>query len=108
MTGETRGTIVVSRGSSADRLPGQHAGAVTAVVCTYLNDRPVAFTGGQDGIVMAWDLLDRRMLDVISGFGPVFALWATSMGELFVGAGGEVIAFRHAHFPGDAQTGITL
>jgi WD40 repeat protein len=97
--GETNGTISVEHGKSTDLLPRQHDGAVTAVACTYLNDRPVAFTGGWDGIVRIWDLTDRRLLDIIAVLGPVFTIWATSHGELLIGASGEVIAFQHASLP---------
>jgi WD40 repeat protein len=96
VTGKQDGSIRVEGHDSVSRLPGRHAGAVTAVACAYLNGRPAAFTGGQDGAVMVWDLLDRRLLDVIAGFGPVFALWADNDGEFLVGAGGEVAAFRQA------------
>jgi len=106
VTGHEDGSVRVEAHDATRRLPGRHAGAVTAVACAYLNGRPAAFTGGRDGIVMAWDLLDRRRLDVISGFGPVFGLWAGNDGDLLVGAGGEVAAFRHssAGSPGGAES----
>jgi WD40 repeat protein len=88
-----RGSITVGDGDSAAHL-GYHD--VTAVACAYLNDRPVAFTGGKDGIVQVWDLLGRRRLDSIAVHGPVFAIGATNDGDLVIGAGGEVLAFRHA------------
>jgi WD40 repeat protein len=97
--GWPRGSITVDHGTSTDTLPGKHDGAVTAVACAYLNSRPVAFTGGQDGTVRVWDLLDRRLLDVLDVFGPVFTISASNYGELLIGAGGEVIAFQHASTP---------
>lgn len=97
VTGDERGAIAVQDGDSSYFLPALHDGAVTAVAASYLGDRPVAFTGGQDGVVMIWDLIEQRPLDVLAGFGPVFALWAGSGGDaLLVGAGREVIAFAHA------------
>jgi WD40 repeat protein len=91
--------------SSSDHL-GHHHSTVTTVACAYLNDRPVAFTGGEDGVVQVWDLLGKRLLDSITVLGPVFAIGATNDGELVIGAGGEALAFRHASTgiqpPGDA------
>jgi WD40 repeat protein len=94
--GRADGTIVLEHDATTGLLPGQHDGAVTAIACAYLNDRPVVFTGGEDGTVRIWDLLDARLLDVIDIAGPVFAIRATNYGDLLIGADGEVIAFRHA------------
>ncbi len=95
VSGETDGGITVRDDNSADHL-GYHDGAVTVVACAYLNDRPIAFVGGYDGIVQVWDLLGRRLLDSIAVLGPVFAIAATNDGELVIGAGGEALAFQHA------------
>ena len=90
------GTItLVGQDTFLRLLPGRHDGAVTAVACAFLNDRPTAFTGGQDGTVRVWDLLDRQLLDTIDVLGPVFAIHATGSGELLIGAGGEVSAFQY-------------
>ncbi len=83
-----------------DTLPGGHDGPVTAVTCGLLAGRPTAFTGG-DGTVRVWDLLDQRMVEVIEVPGPVFGI-SYAPGELLVGAGGEVIAFRHHVGSGDS------
>jgi hypothetical protein len=93
--GAEDGEITLLRGNLSTHL-GFHNGEVTAVACTYLNDRPVAFTGDRDGIVQVWDLLGGRLLDAITALGPVFAIEATNDGELVIGAGGEALAFRHA------------
>lgn len=84
-----------------DTLPGGHDGPVTAVTCGLLAGRPTAFTGGSDGTVRVWDLLDQRMAEVIQVPGPVFGI-SYATGELLVGAGGEVIAFRHHVGSGDS------
>jgi hypothetical protein len=91
------GTITVVQDKSTNLMLGQHDGGVTAIACAYLDGRPVAFTGGEDGIVRVWDLLDRKLLDAIAVLGPVFAIWPTSHGELVIGAGGEALAFTHAN-----------
>ena len=55
----------------------------------------MAYTGAADGTVRIWDLVDRRLMDVLDLGGPVWAIDTTSAGDLVVGVGGEVIAFRH-------------
>jgi hypothetical protein len=110
ISGDERGAAAVEHGDSRYLLPARHGGAVTAVVAAYLDGQPVAFTGGQDGVVMIWDLIDRRLIDVLAGFGPVFALWSGNGGAtLLVGAGSEVIAFAHDRSADNAQrwTGVT-
>lgn len=82
-------------------LPGGHDGPVTAVTCGLLAGQPTAFTGGDDGTVRVWDLLDQRMVEVIQVPGPVFGI-SYAPGELLVGAGGEVISFRHHAGAGDS------
>ena len=64
------------------RLPGQHHGQVTALACAYLDGRPVAYSGGQDGMVRVWDLLDRHLVEIIDVPGPIFAIHATAEGDL--------------------------
>lgn len=77
----------------SDTLSGRHDGPVTAVTCGLVLGRPTAFTGGDDGTVRVWDLLDLRLVEVIQVPGPVFGI-SYADGDLLVGAGGEVIAFR--------------
>lgn len=84
-----------------DTLPDGHNGPVTAVTCGLLAGRPTAFTGGDDGTVRIWDLLDQRMMEVIQVPRSVFGI-SYAPGELLVGAGGEVIAFRHHAGSGDS------
>jgi WD40 repeat protein len=91
------GTLTLESEIPFDSLLGRHHGAVTAVTCAYLDGRPTAFSGGQDGTVRVWDLLDKQLLDVIDVLGPVFTIWANNNGALLVGAGGEAIAFRSEH-----------
>jgi len=103
--GDRHGAVAVLNSDSTYLLPALHGGPVTAVAAAYLDDRPVAFSGGQDGVVMIWDLIDRRLLDVLAGFGPVFALWAGNGGDvLLVGAGSEVIAYGYAPSPSSGRT----
>lgn len=97
--GGTDGTVTVQDKSGSSQLPAQHDGAVTAVACQYLGHRPFAFTGGQDGKVRVWDLSRRTLADIIDVPGPVFAVEATDVGDLLVGAAGEAIAFRRTDTP---------
>lgn len=76
-------------------LADGHSGPVTAVVCGLLGDRPMAYTGGADGAVRVWDLLDRHLADVLEMGGTVWAIDVTAAGDLVVCVGDEVIAFRH-------------
>jgi WD40 repeat protein len=92
---DARDIAVVTQDGSTTHLPNAHEGALTVVRCTHLNDRPVALTGGQDGRVIVWDLLNRQVQDIISGLGPVFAIEVVSDKEILIGAGGEAIAFRY-------------
>ena len=82
------------------RLPGQHHGQVTALACAYLDGRPVAYSGGQDGMVRVWDLLDRHLLEIIDVPGPIFAIHATAEGDLLIGADGEAMVFHYSGIPG--------
>jgi hypothetical protein len=98
VAGGQDGIITVQDATSTQSLPGKHDGPVTAVACQHLVDRPLAFTGGQDGKVRVWDLAARQLLDVVDVTGPVFAIEVTEDGDLLVGAAGEAIAFQHANF----------
>jgi len=109
ITGDERGAVAVQHGDLRYFLPALHEGAVTAVAAAHLNGRPVAFTGGQDGAVLIWDLIDGQVLDVLAGFGPVFALWVGDGGDvLLVGAGSEVIAFAHGRPADNTQRGTRV
>jgi WD40 repeat protein len=63
--GNTDGTVeirVADYNRGHDRMTEKHDGPVTVVSCGYLNQRPTAFTGGQDGKIRVWDLAAMRLL----------------------------------------------
>jgi WD40 repeat protein/carbon monoxide dehydrogenase subunit G len=99
VTGEMDGAITVRADTSKLKLTEQHVGAVTAVTCMHISDHPMAFTGGHDGMVRVWDLISMRLMAVIDVVSPVFDIAATGDGDLLVGAGGEVTAFRAGGLP---------
>jgi WD40 repeat protein len=67
------------------------------VTCAYPLGRPTAFTGGEDGTVRVWDLLDRRRVDTITIGRPVWRIEVMGDDTLLVGAGSELLAFRHVN-----------
>ncbi|CAL9620865.1 hypothetical protein [Streptomyces sp. enrichment culture] len=71
-----------------------HLGAVTVVVTTHLSGRPVALSGGTDGILRIWDLEERRCVDEIAFGQPIFAVAPNGEGILLVGAGERVYALQ--------------
>jgi WD40 repeat protein len=73
---------------------GEHPGC-RVVLCAHVNGRPTAFTGGDDGAVRIWDLLDRGLTDTIEIGRPVWRIEVVDGNLLLVGAGGELIAFEH-------------
>lgn len=82
--GEVRGNHV---------LLGQHPGGAV-VACARVDGRPTAFTGGDDGVVRVWDLVDLREVASLVVGRPVWRL-AVAGSRLLVGVGGELIAFEH-------------
>ncbi|GAB3901031.1 AAA family ATPase [Kibdelosporangium lantanae] len=75
---------------------GHHPGC-SIVRCAHADQRPIAFTGGTDGVVRVWDLIDRRLADLIDIGRPIWRIETLPNGHLFVGAGGELLAFQHVN-----------
>lgn len=97
ITGQEDGVLRLSEaatGASLGELSGHH-GPVTALSAVELDGRLLAFSGGADGTVRVWDVVNRRQLDKIEMLGEVSAIVATPDGYLLVAAAGEVVAFRH-------------
>ncbi|MGA5898598.1 hypothetical protein [Streptomyces venetus] len=76
-----------------------HQGAVTVIVATRLSGRPVALSGGTDGVLRVWDLKERRCVDEIALGQPIFALAPNGEGIVLVGAGERVYALQHLSTP---------
>jgi WD40 repeat protein len=83
-----------ANGDASPLVFGEHP-LCTVVVCAHINDRPTAFTAGDDGVVRVWDLIDHRLIDTITIGHGVWKISADPNGTLFVGAGGELLAYRH-------------
>jgi hypothetical protein len=73
---------------------GHHSGCVS-IECARIDGRPTAFTGGTDGVVRVWDLLGRRMVDVIEVGGEVWHVEVVAGRTLMIGVGGELLAMDH-------------
>ncbi|MET9761357.1 hypothetical protein ABZ016_20230 [Streptomyces sp. NPDC006372] len=79
-----------------DRITADgHRGAVTVIVATRLSGRPVALSGGTDGVLRVWDLGERRCVDEIALGQPIFAIAPNGEGIVLVGAGERVYALQH-------------
>jgi WD40 repeat protein len=67
---------------------------VSALACTLLGGRPVAVAGSADRTVRLWDLTSQRQDAVTTLPDAVNTLAITSGGDLIVGFGWEICAFR--------------
>ncbi|WP_326919023.1 AAA family ATPase [Actinophytocola sp.] len=92
----TGGMRIANAGLGGDdvRDVGDHPGC-QVVECAHVNGRPMAFTGGTDGAIRVWDLLDEGLTDTIEVGRPVWRIEVVDGHLLLVGAGGELIAFEH-------------
>ncbi|MGW4061043.1 AAA family ATPase [Amycolatopsis sp. NPDC004747] len=92
--------VVASEHDGPDRVIGVHDG-LSVVQCARLAGRAVAFSGGSDGVVRVWDIVEATQVDSISVGSPVWRIFpAPRADHLLVVAGDELIAFRNAAVAG--------
>jgi WD40 repeat protein len=68
-----------------------HTGRVFAVAFGSIGDRPVAVTGGWDGMVRAWDLIDRTPIGgpLTGHIRPVLAVAFGTIGDRPIAVTGD-------------------
>jgi len=87
--------VVIEAGTvtAAGAALGAHPGG-KVVHCAYVDNRPTAFTGGEDGEVRVWDLAADKQTGTIHIGRPVWRITTVAGRWLLVGAGGELVAFQ--------------
>ncbi len=81
--------------SIGDRFRG-HGAEISAIRCLQISGSPVAVTGGVDGVVRIWDVISRRVLASVVVPGRVAAIAASSLRELVVCVGSDVVVLEPA------------
>jgi WD40 repeat protein len=76
-----------------DRFRGQDA-PISAIHCLQIGRRPVVVTGGIDGMVRIWDVASRRILASVVVPGRVAAISASSLRELIICVGSDVMVLK--------------
>ncbi len=89
-----RDAVLITGPDGGTQTVGDHRG-VRAIHCTYVDSRPVVFSGGSDGQVRVWDLVKRELSDVIEIGRPIWKISTLAGPRLLVGAGGELLQFAY-------------